>query len=144
MLSAFDYLASQNLCHRDIKPQNILYDCLDSDKYLFQLADFGLAHDFRLASTFCGSGLYMAPELHNNKPQSPKMDMWSLFVTLIEIHPMYPKFPPTFRAPFDYADILRAVLATPGSLHLGPPWPCSSSQMITRTSRSSGSRMARS
>jgi serine/threonine protein kinase len=51
--------------------------------YLFQLADFGLANQQQLANTFCGSPLYMAPDaVYRTHPQSPKMDVWSLFVVI--------------------------------------------------------------
>ena len=87
MLSALDYLAFRKLCHRDLKPPNILYQPLEQERYDFQLADFGFANDFRLATTFCGTGYYLAPELFGKEPQTPKMDVWSLFATMAEIHP---------------------------------------------------------
>ncbi|KAI0118159.1 kinase-like protein [Nemania sp. FL0031] len=93
MLRALDYLAFRSYCHRDVKPLNILYQILGQDKYLFQLADFGLANHFQNAKTFCGTTLYLAPELYNGQPQTPKMDIWSLFVTIAEIAPDY-DFPP--------------------------------------------------
>jgi hypothetical protein len=112
MLQALDYLASQNLCHRDIKPQNILYETLEQGKYRFQLADFGLANDFPFARTICGSGLYQAPKLYTDKPQTPKMDIWSLFVTIAEVHPEHPNFPDWARLRDYSTDVLPAVLAT--------------------------------
>ncbi|KAH6614529.1 kinase-like domain-containing protein [Chaetomium sp. MPI-SDFR-AT-0129] len=111
MLSALDYLASQNLCHRDIKPQNILYEPLGQSRYCFQLADFGLANDLRFARTFCGTSLYLPPELYTNKPQSPKMDIWSLFVTIAEIHPQHENFPDWSRLD-DPTAVIQAIVAT--------------------------------
>jgi serine/threonine protein kinase len=46
-----------------LKPDNILYSSLGEDGYLFQLADFGLANHRSLATTFCGTGYFQAPEL---------------------------------------------------------------------------------
>ncbi|KAK4132125.1 kinase-like protein [Trichocladium antarcticum] len=112
MLRALDYLASQNLCHRDVKPPNILYEILDQDKYRFQLADFGVANHFHQAHTFCGTPIYQAPELYGalygNYPQTPKMDVWSLFATIAHIYPMF-DFPP--RNVTRYEQVKRAVEA---------------------------------
>ncbi|RMD39837.1 hypothetical protein DV735_g5289, partial [Chaetothyriales sp. CBS 134920] len=89
MLSALDYLSSRKLCHRDIKPANILYDVVDGN-YTFQLADFGLANHQQWAETVCGTRVFAAPELHpdyglGKYHQSPKMDVWSLFVTVASL-----------------------------------------------------------
>ena len=86
MLEALDYLAFRNLLHRDVKPDNILYTPMTAGEYLFQLADFGFANQHNLAKTHCGSPLFMAPEMYFSKgPQTAKMDVWSLFVTLISV-----------------------------------------------------------
>ncbi|CAK7200165.1 hypothetical protein SEUCBS139899_002856 [Sporothrix eucalyptigena] len=95
MLSALDCTAFNNICHRDVKPENILY--YDSSgghgQYTFQLADFGLAKNQRSARHYGGTEMYSAPEMHLDVQQTPKVDVWSLFVTLIEIHPET-AFPP--------------------------------------------------
>ena len=64
ILSALDYLASRKLCHRDVKPQNILFDTPSSGEYNFQLTDFGLVNYETQAQTFCGTPIYMPPELN--------------------------------------------------------------------------------
>ena len=96
MLSALDYLSSQDLCHRDIKPENILFDKIGDD-YMFQLADFSLVgqqqqQQQQEADTIYGTWIYSAPELHpehgqGRHRQSPKMDVWSLYVTIIAMLP---------------------------------------------------------
>ena len=86
MLESLDYLAFRNLIHRDVKPDNILYTPTTTGEYHFHLADFGFANQHNLAKTTCGTPLYMAPEMYSEKgPQTSKMDVWSLFATLISV-----------------------------------------------------------
>lgn len=59
----------------------------------------------------CGTGYYHAPELYpkyGTFAQSPKMDVWSLFATIADIHRKF-SFPP--RAANTYAEVLHAVRA---------------------------------
>ena len=111
-LSALDYLANSNVCHRDVKPDNILYyELPGKGGYHFQLADFGLAHHHSLAKTFCGTGYYQAPELwpqvsHIHAAQSSKMDVFSLCATIIAVDCRFRGFPPHTR---DYSVVLSAV-----------------------------------
>ncbi|EGC45562.1 CAMK family protein kinase [Histoplasma capsulatum var. duboisii H88] len=84
MLSALDYLASYGIIHRDVKPANILYTTLGKIDYRYYLTDFGFCNSVDQARSGVGSLMYMAPELlqGNQFPQTPKADIWSLFVTL--------------------------------------------------------------
>lgn len=112
ILKALDYLAFNQLCHRDVKPDNILYIDRGEWTYHFQLADFGFANHHRLATTMCGTAYFQAPELYpqyGNFPQSPKMDVWSLFASIIAVIPGFNFPPPNAK---DYDDVLQAVRAT--------------------------------
>lgn len=123
MLSALDYLASENLVHRDVKPDNILYYTLPDDGgHHFQLTDFGLAHHCSLAKTFCGTGYFQAPELRPetskvSAPQSPKMDIWSLFATIVAVDSRFEEFPPHTS---DYGIVLGALKAKASQSYLEP------------------------
>ena len=62
---ALDYLHQMNVLHRDVKPANLL-----RLKGHAKVADFGLARvmeDKMAAATFCGTPLYMAPEVWKKK-----------------------------------------------------------------------------
>jgi len=85
LISAVQYLQNKKVMHRDIKPSNILL----SEDYVLKLSDFGLAKQYQdsseLASTICGSPLYMAPELLHQKKYSTTCDVWSLGIVLYEM-----------------------------------------------------------
>ena len=85
MLQALDYLAYNGMIHRVVKPENILYTSLPHGGYTFQLTDFGLCNVVSDAHTYAGTPVYMAPEVLCNLriKQTPKVDVWSLFVTII-------------------------------------------------------------
>jgi len=86
MLQALEYLDQQNIIHRDVKPDNILYD-RDLDQPRYQLADFGLSKVVEEGpGSDCGTGIYRAPEIGSTRPVAPhttKVDVWSLAVTIL-------------------------------------------------------------
>jgi serine/threonine protein kinase len=84
MLLALECIASHNIIHRDVKPENILWQYDETGtNYRFCLGDFGLSNDPSLARTAAGTEPFMAPEVFNRQPQTTKVDIWSLFATIV-------------------------------------------------------------
>lgn len=86
MLAGLYYLhVEQQTLHRDIKPQNIFL-CSDGS---LRIGDFGVSTVLDqfggVAKATCGSPLYMAPELYEEKAYDGRADLWSLGVTMYEL-----------------------------------------------------------
>jgi|688.fasta_scaffold03450_9 serine/threonine protein kinase len=87
--SALDFIHSNNWFHRDVKPENILFD----SNYNPYLTDFGvsknLSFDHENSSrsvfgSFIGSPQYMAPEQHLGETITGKSDQFALAVIIYE------------------------------------------------------------
>jgi serine/threonine protein kinase len=85
LMKGLCYLREQSILHRDLKPANLL---LTNNKNLLKIADFGFARQLGeedLLQTFCGTPLYMAPELYtDNSSYTCKSDLWSVGVILYQ------------------------------------------------------------
>ena len=77
ILQALDFLAVKGIVHRDVKPENILYEAYGhlGEEYRFQLGDFGLCNSTVDAVTCVGTPFYMAPEVFQHGTQTDKMDV---------------------------------------------------------------------
>ncbi|KAI5725641.1 hypothetical protein M8J77_018043 [Diaphorina citri] len=82
LVLALKFLRENNVCHFDLKPQNILIK-----NNTLKLADFGFAQFLApndQGDSIQGSPLYMAPEILAGSPYNAKADLWSLGVLVFE------------------------------------------------------------
>jgi len=87
IIDGLEYVHSQHVIHRDIKPQNILM-CGPEDDMIPKIADFGVSKVIQtvmLTRTRVGQELYMAPEVRLNTKYSFTADIFSLAMTLFEM-----------------------------------------------------------
>lgn len=75
-MSAVSYLHQRNICHRDIKLENII---IDPDTKIIKLIDFGFAvYSTKPLKLYCGTPSYMAPEIISKKEYiGPPVDIWT-------------------------------------------------------------------
>ena len=91
ILSGVDFLHSNRVIHRDLKPQNILVDRYDRLK----IADFGLAriYDCKMKLTTMVVTLwYRAPEVLLSGSYATPVDIWSCACIFAELFRKKPLF----------------------------------------------------
>lgn len=84
---AVDHIHRRRMLHRDIKGANVML----MTNGIIKLGDFGFSHKYdntvseQVASTFCGTPYYLAPELWNRQRYSKKADVWAMGILLFEM-----------------------------------------------------------
>jgi len=94
LLRSLAYIHSQGVCHRDIKPQNLL---LDPDTGILKLCDFGSAKHLVRGEpnvSYICSRYYRAPELiFGATDYTSQIDVWSAGCVVAELLLGQPIFP---------------------------------------------------
>ncbi|CAK9018666.1 unnamed protein product [Durusdinium trenchii] len=95
MLYAVNYLHAHNICHRDLKLENFLYESGDKNASL-KLIDFGLSisldDDEMTMKSTVGTLLYCSPDVISGKAYTSKCDLWSLGVIVFMLLSGRPPF----------------------------------------------------
>ena len=91
LMQALAHCHRLGVAHRDIKPDNILFD----EENRLKLADFGSAEIFKegeLMTGVVGTPYYVAPEILAGREYSEKVDVWSAGVVLYVMLAGFPPF----------------------------------------------------
>ena len=93
VISAVYFLHHMNppIIHRDIKPENVLLD----EGLVAKLTDFGWSNymqEGQKRTTVCGTPIYLAPEILEEKPHDEAVDLWCIGVLLFELVTAEPPF----------------------------------------------------
>ena len=94
MLRSIAYIHAVGICHRDIKPQNVL---VDTSTHILKMCDFGSAKQLVVGEpnvAYICSRYYRAPELiFGNTNYTTQIDVWSVGCVIAELMIGSPIFP---------------------------------------------------
>ena len=104
ILEALSYMHRRHILYRDLKPENVL---MDAQGYAF-ITDFGFAkYVLEKTYTFCGTPLYIAPEVVLNRGHDKGADHWSLGILIFE---MIAGYTPFYEEGMDQITLFRAIV----------------------------------
>ncbi|KAG7499375.1 serine serine/threonine-protein kinase NIM1-like [Solea senegalensis] len=120
ILSAIKYMHNNNIIHRDLKAENVLF----TSRGCVKVADFGFSTQVSNLNngldTFCGSPPYAAPELFKDESYlGPPVDVWAMGVLLF--------FMTTGTMPFRAETLGKLRRCIINAAYTVPPWvpgPC--------------------
>ena len=99
-----EYLNNRKICHRDLKPDNIMVD----EKGFIKIIDFGTSVEIEnFTSTITGTPHYIAPEVLIGKGYNFSCDYWSAGIIA---HEIYYNFYPFGNKAIDPMDVYREVI----------------------------------
>lgn len=91
LIDAINYLHKSGIVHRDLKPENILIVKNINDEIInIKITDFGLSKiitpDQKIdGREFCGTVVYVSPEICCRKPYGKEVDIWSAGVIFYQL-----------------------------------------------------------
>ncbi|GAN10721.1 calcium/calmodulin-dependent protein kinase I [Mucor ambiguus] len=95
MLEGLQYLHERDIVHRDMKPENLLFQTAGDDSNLM-ITDFGLSKILKaqddILTTACGTPGYVAPEVLLQTGHNKPVDLWSVGVILFTLLSGYTPF----------------------------------------------------
>ena len=89
--NTFKKMKENNIIHRDLKLENILikYNDKEHKKYIIKLSGYGLSKRLKSLSMscneYCGTFLYMAPEIFKEEEYDFKCDLWSIGIIIYRL-----------------------------------------------------------
>lgn len=107
LCQGIDFLHQNDIIHRDLKLENILYHF-----GMVKICDFGWSTvSETMRNTFCGTPLYISPELLKHQSYSNKVDIWSIGVLGYEL--LFGRVPFEIRCQQDFNKIVEEELEFP-------------------------------